>query len=226
MRLAEFVLQEDRRLDLAEMVKARDWLFSLNWWPRHVGDDGKQRPFAYHWSDAAQAEWQPNVNALRSLAPRLLGTRKVRRPVDGFSPFHADVVLRQYLALMRFHVAGGKLRAGKPQQLSAASVNVTAWPTVVGPHGERLAVQPWPARFWENDLRVFWQCVFYSLVMTGHFPVCADCGQPLPETTKTGRRGRQSVCGRCRYQRWERRQPKASLREKWRTIKRENRRLN
>jgi hypothetical protein len=227
MRLAEYVLVEDRRLDLADLTTARDWLFSRDWYGT---EDSKGLPLAFYWTAQAQEQWPINIDALRSLAWRLLRTRKgqlkARRPVDGFSPWRADTILGQHLGLMRLKVERPRpsmttRRARKPQPLSAATLDLMQWPTKApesGSSGDRIKVQPWPENFCEDNWQVFWQCVFYSLVLKGHFPVCSECGVAL--------RGRQSVCRSCSYRRWERDQSRASLRKKWRETKAENRALN
>jgi hypothetical protein len=220
MRLCDYVLAADAKVDLADQKAARDWLTAQRWWPKEAtGPDGVDAPYTDLFADqTVLREWERNVICLRSLSHRLTGKRP-RRPYYEHPTTHitADNVLNGFLEMMRWgavQLPGGP-RA--PDYLTQKTFGgLLPQPTRGG-----TPVPLHAANFF--DLAVFWQCVFYSLVSDAPPNVCAQCGCELKAQTDTGRRSRRTLCKRCTWQKWRRKQPKKKMRDKWKAEKREAR---
>jgi hypothetical protein len=231
MRLCDFVLAADDSLDLADPASATRWLQERPWWV-HAGLDADEgtRPVCPFLSEAGRRRWRLCVWTLRSMARRL-GRRKVRReaPSDAAALYAMDELFKDHLERMRLAVVTREPPRRKQSLAGADALNaatfagVTLGPTWEGPNGERHPVPLPLVDRYLHDLDVFWQCTFYSLVMTAALPVCSECGRPLEATSPTGRPTRQQVCDACRWKRWRRKQSTRKMRSKWKEDKRNQR---
>jgi hypothetical protein len=224
MRLHEYLLEEDARLDLSDPKVAADWMASRPWWQRE-GARGEGKPYLMNTPAGAWVEFGRNVVYLRSLTLRL-AERKPKRPSPGGEAIHAqaDAALEKFLGLMRLRVTfrQQKRKARPRPYLDRGSFGgVVVQPTQARRDGERVPVA-WGADCF-HDLEVFWQCAFYSLAAETPLNVCSGCGRELDATTKGGRPARQQFCGGCSQRRWRRKQSPEAMREKWKRDKRRQR---
>jgi hypothetical protein len=222
VNLWQFILAADNRLDLAKLDKAREWLFSLPWWPTSAG-----KPTDANWTERAQRNWQENLVNLRSLVRRLKGERakhEVPLPADPWTVYlhdeTADQALGRYLDMLRVQVGREQVRVAEghaPQAMSRKTYRgMVIMPTVADLRGERSCQPHHPAFYPANDFDYFWQCVFFSLVHDDTPVFCEGCGRKIGDgLTRKGRVMRQKLCSSCRHQKWKQKQSKKTLREMW-----------
>lgn len=222
MRLWEYLLAEDQRIDLSTPGAAAAWLRRQPWGIR---------------ADAATApaNWTRDLLALRSLAGRLKGRRLRRRAPAGLeNDVAADRIAFHYLGLMHTCVVlsppGGVLSAATFRGVSLLPTYALPAPLSLDPSGERVIHrvafewQPRPSgedvegqlHFWREDGAVFWQIVFQSLLADSGPAICQACGAALGNETPTGRPKKQRLCGRCRWQAWRRGRSPQEMRQRWR----------
>jgi hypothetical protein len=222
MRLWQYLLAEDKRIDLSTPEAAAAWLCSQPWGLRAE-------------TASAPTHWTRDLLALRSLARRLRGRRPRRRaPAAPEDDAAADRIAFHYLGLMHTCVVlsppGGVLSAATFRGVSLLPTYALDDALSLGPSGEcviqRVAFewQPRPSgedvegqlNFWREDGAVFWQIVFHSLLTDSGLAICQTCGAALGNETPTGRPKKQRQCGPCRWQAWRRRQPPQAMRQRWR----------
>jgi hypothetical protein len=203
MKRWEHLIAADRRLDLADPKRAEKWLTSQGWWPKTPGSSEA------YWTPKAQARWGENLRQLRVLAKGLKGARTRKAvggtPVEDAALFHLALgALQEQLGMLRVVV----LPVGK------------GWAAAVAPTNSNGMPLPDPQPFFFlDDLRVYWQAVFYSLVDGSNDPVCAVCGVSVRGLTPTGRPKRRTHCEKCRWKEsWKKKAPEAK-RAKWRADK-------
>jgi hypothetical protein len=217
MLLWRFVLEADRKLDLAHPVRATAWL-RAQWWG----------------TTELPAGWAHNVLALRSLARRLKGRRGTRSvPTGDENEALADRTAYGYLRWMRLSVI--QRRPGGP--LSAVNfLGIKALPTYPLPPGglplgaesksilARMSFE-WDETdtqamvrdvFWRDDGSVFWQIVFFGVLTDSGAAVCTLCGRGLGERTPKGQAKRQVTCRPCKQRRYWESKPLEEKRARWR----------
>jgi hypothetical protein len=212
VKLWEYLVGADSKLDLSDAGRAKDWFYSQPWW-------GAPITLGLGWTTRAEQNWQKNLAALRSLARRLKKRRGYQAESQG-EDIEADQVLFKYLDMLR--VAVKPSATGEP--LSRKSFR--GWgvfPSVANSPGQRATVAHNTSRYWQNDLDFFWQVVFFSLVDDDAPAFCELCGRHLGDKTKRGKPIKQKLCSSCRHREWKRKQPKKKLREKWRKYYHDNR---
>jgi hypothetical protein len=201
MQLWEYLLAEDRRLDLANLKNAGIWLLERPWWPK--GSDRKGDPAL--WNEPAKCNWKQNILCLRTLAQRLKSKRRPASAEEQVQEIMAQKTLFDYLEKLRVTAMpiGNSFRAAVlPTQANG-----------------NLAGPPPEPYFPMDGLHVFWQAVFFSFVDGAGAPVCERCGVDVAGKTKTGRAKKRRLCDRCRYKQWRAAQPPEKMRAKWRQDK-------
>jgi hypothetical protein len=203
MQRWEQLITADLRHDLADPGRAGEWLKSQEWWPKAGGSEAL-------WTAKAQALWAGNLRHLRVLAKRLKGVRTRKTP--GGPPADEDAAFSLAIGVLSEHL--GMLRAVLPHAVKGARA-------VLAPTLSTGMPLPDPrAYFALDDLRVYWQAVFTSLVVDGpDEPVCESCGAALGGKTPTGRARRRRHCDKCRWKEWRKRQSPEDMRKKWREDK-------
>jgi hypothetical protein len=218
MELWQYLFEADQREDLAPPDAGAGWLAAQPWgWSADRG----------WWTARAAQEWGKNVQALRSLASRLKG-RRLKRPARVAEP-EADARLRRFVSLFRSAVNMAQPRGPKDLALSRRNFRglgvfpsvstgrpADPWRSNAGQDGRRVETQPLVQMLWLDDLDLFWQVVFWSLLAEGGPVLCERCGEALGDTTPTGRRKKQRFCGRCRTRAWWAKLPQERKRAKWR----------
>jgi hypothetical protein len=216
MQLWQYLLAADKKKDLGDPAAGWAWM-GRQPWGIFAG--------ASRWTDQAQANWRPNLLALRGIARRLARKRPRRQTVEQVEECgREDRVAYRYIRLMHPCV---RFRDGGPSVLYRDTyLGFRLAPTYAAPpelrhFGDRLSVEVTPGGagqefYWLDDWTVFWEEVFFGLVAEAGPVVCEVCGRDLGVTTATGRPKKQQVCGKCRYRAWYKRQPKTKLRAKWR----------
>jgi hypothetical protein len=216
MRLFEFVLREDGRLNLADPAAARGWMTTQWWWPRE-GQEGEEVPYTSFVPEGVWAEFARNVIYLRSLASRLWG-RRSKHPYPTGGPVKvihqaADNALIHHLGMMRPTVAP-KVGSGGSYWTRETFAGVALLPTRAGAGGARSPVPADAAYFADSD--IFWQSVYYSVVSDFALSVCEQCGSVLGTgLTPTGRPSKRRACARCRWKKWRGHQSKEMMRARW-----------
>lgn len=221
MQLWEWVLREDRRLDLTDPAAALEWFakhrtyfvpFPVKW--------DKERP---PWPKEVLARWQANVNALRSLAQRLRGRKGRTADIEAFD---ADDMFARHIYGLRLLLDADHLADGQRVPLTASRF------TGVSLSFGSVAVSDYPKLdpLWAMLSSVqdaVWRKVFGSLATDQVPPVCSapGCGKPL-EPTPGGRVARAPMCKACKYKSWYAKQPKTKLRQRWAANKRNERQRN
>ena len=213
MKLFEFVAKEDRKLDLADLDNAIQWLRARPFWPK-AKDGARVEPRPETGRRLAkpdcsgndEVEWRRNIQALRSLAGRL--TRlKVR--TTKMNALVADVIFRDQLEKLVVRPLK-KLRRDLPNDGRTLSPYSKA--SLVG-----YEVQFGPPAS-ENDSSVlldqFWMAVFWSMIPGDGRRVC-ECGRELPSHTPTGRPSKKKQCETCKSRRWLKNLDPAVRREGW-----------
>jgi hypothetical protein len=198
MELWEWLLNEDRRLNLADPDRVILWLDKAPWWPKEPGKEC--RPVSGFESESVRAAWTRNMLCLRSLARKL--KRKPVRTKAIPSSAEALDVLHRYIGMLQVqatpHAQPTELVIVSPVHIKYARVQRLPPERIVYPEA-------------------FWVTVFRSFVQ-GNGQVCGRCGK-LTGTTPTGRRRRQRLCKDCRWLKWREKQPAKKMQEKWRTDK-------
>jgi hypothetical protein len=209
MRLFEYVLAEDRRLDLSDVQKTRVWLSERPWNVEPHLDDALSR-------------WTPNLLALRSVARRLQGGRGVR-PCHGMSDRDADMVLQEHLSCVCVWPVCAVTTSGALDFKDYRGLQVfpTYQPRDRPPGCRTVAVaelasdSPEAETFWWDGASLFWQRVFLSLLQEGGPAICQRCGRQLVGLTPKGRPRKQSKCKQCAWRDWRAKQSPESMRERW-----------
>lgn len=222
MQFWEYVLTADQQLDLAQPSKALTWLHEQPW-----GIRGE-------WTPETKSKWIHNVLTLRSLARRLK-SKRLRRPAPKGeeNDCTADYTAFGYLKLMHSCIMasrGGPLSSRSFRGLGLLPTYALPSPMPMDLEGKttirRLAIEISAESensdaqrrvfFWRDDGDVFWQIVFHSLFADSGPALCRTCGAALGNSTPTGRKKKQTQCGRCRYKAWYRQQPAEMKRKRWR----------
>jgi hypothetical protein len=210
MKLWEYLLAANKKLDLSDPERARKWFCSQPWWGAPALGEG------VGWTERAREKWPSNLKTLRSLARRLKGTRS-KQPFSA-EDRQADRVLHDYLGMLRVCVNDKRPVLTDPwtKKTFGGLVVLPTWSDSRHP-----ATHPFftPILYLQDDLDFFWQCVFYSLVSDGGEVFCAGCGRPLGDKTPGGRPKKQQLCDRCRWRKWRVKQPLEKMRAKWREDK-------
>jgi len=214
MRFWEYLFRHDQQLDLSKPKTALTWLQSQPWGPRG------------QWTERTRANWTRNILALRSLAQRLKGKRRLRQPaLRGIEADRdADCILFDYQRRMApcliVKPPGGLLTASNLLGRRLLPTVALQPPIPLDKDGRHLLTRqavelPIEAGkddmlgrlfFWRDDGDVFWQVVFESLLDDSNVAVCQTCGAVLGERTPTGRKKKQTQCSRCRSRAWWNRQ--------------------
>jgi hypothetical protein len=217
MRLCDYFLKADRKLDLSSPEAGRKWLESVPLGAFALSDEPES------WTERAQRDWQRNVLALRSIAKRL--KQKSRRGTDRQRSqwIKEDAVAFYYVAMMYPHswAADVLFKGCLPQHEILPS----------GPRERKcgsdfnyfLSREDWtgPGNQ-EDEWGVFWQKVFYSLLFN-RGGICEWCFKELPAKTR-----RRRYHKKCYYEKWYREQKKdpektEAMREKWAADKKRQR---
>jgi hypothetical protein len=212
MLLWEYLFRADERLDLSAAGKAEQWLRSQRWWPKDAHGKGDTSLF----DDRSRARWEQNISCLRILVPRLKGipSKRLKRlnPIDeAMRSSHAESVLASYLSKLRVVYVSGQ---------------AVLLPTNANDRPRSGALT---YHYAADEMRIFWQGIFYSLVQPDagmppapqvFLPVCERCGIDVGgKTKKKGRERKRRLCDRCRWRKWREKQPSKKMRAKWRKDK-------
>ena len=223
MKLWEFVLAADKKLDLSKAKQARDWLASQPW----------GQPVS---ASLTLPVWVLNLSALRSIARRLKG-KTTARPSGRLTDAQADTVAAQSLA--KLSAWAERTPAGKP--LSKTTYRgVRLYPTYLardrmdaqGKPARIVAAQEWKAGFpnsevfWWDDGSLYWQLVFLSLLEDSGPAICKTCGAMLGNVTPTGHKSKTSLCKKCLWKNWYAKQSTEQKRKRWNEYYKENRSKN
>jgi hypothetical protein len=209
MRLWQYLLAADRKLNLSEPRTAAAWIAAQPW---GLPAAAASTPWNLPAGPAAAAldGWEANVLALRSVAVRLRKARKVR-PVSGMSPGEADLRVEFYVGYLRpFPDAE---RTGRTHVLTDKTYKgLRLFPTYRAPDrpgrplmiaaAELEAGVPKSDVWWLDGALLFWQFIFWGLLEDAGPVICQGCGKRLAAYTKTGRKSRLAKCARCRDKAW------------------------
>jgi hypothetical protein len=225
MLLWKYVMRVDDEQGLADPDRGFEWFKSHRWVPERVGPDGAVTKLLRKWDLVAREEWQQCVLVLRSLGQRLGGYRpKQPVPVAPEELSVADRVFGAYLKKLRAVCKPRPRKDGKRQPLGRKNfTGIHLCPTMapqMGDRGQREVIFNPIDHF--DDMDVFWQSVFYSLVSDSIDPVCKSCGQRLVPS-KGGRLSRREKCPRCTNQSWYKKRPTNEKRKAWKEAQRRRR---
>jgi hypothetical protein len=210
MQLWEYLLAEDKRLDLSDPARAWDWIRHQSWMTTPA-----------RWTNRAQEAWPRSLQALKSIAARCRRKRPRTLTEEQSREYEElDSVAALYIDSLRPAIV---FRPRGPGVLFADTFHFAVTPTEMMefPPGsgemQRVFVQrPTEHYFERDDWSVFWQVVFHGLLTGSGQAVCEVCGGLLGDKTPLGRTKKQRQCAKCRRKKWWDKQPIEKKREKWR----------
>ncbi len=223
MRLWEYVLAADDKIDLVSERSGRAWAASSQGLRAAkvytLGEDDEAVGPALN-GDVTPDEWDAwrlNVRAFRSVVARLTD-RKPRRAA-GVKPMEADKVLVEHVS--RLEVVIDRAEDKAPVDLRKKDPFGPQTPLSKDTFRGLFVAR----RNGAGSVADYWQPVFLSIVGPGYTkPVCGDCGEPL-SPTKTGRTSTAERCKGCTFKLWRSKQPIEDLRASWRKDQQKKRRL-
>lgn len=227
MELWRYILEADRKEDLADASRATDWFCTAE--ERYSRDrfgvtysDGHS-PLAWH--EVIVRTWRRALHALRDVAGRVKQFRGRRGDIESVK---ADGVWQRYVArlvpTLYERYPGGREKPLGPESFKGICLMPNA---ALQDDASQIDSLDQVQRDILLRVEFFWQRAFASLLGQDLWPhaCCRICGSDLARTPK-GHVSRAELCARCRRAEWERSLKPKDRRERWKRNKNKQRAKN